>query len=115
MTVKTTASSTVQWAHDYLDLTWDEVGTMLGTTSRTTQRWRDRETAPNRTHSERLEALDELRFWIEEVFEDESAARDWLQTRLVDLGGKTPLQRIKAGDIRTISEFLATFHVGAHI
>jgi hypothetical protein len=108
------ASETVIWAHDVLGLTWEEVGVMLGTTGRTVQRWRDREVVPGREGEERLDALDELRFWIDTVFEgDAEAAQDWLRTRLLDLRGKSPLHAIKAGEFEKISEFLATFHAGA--
>jgi hypothetical protein len=110
------ASETVIWAHDVLGLTWEEVGVMLGTTGRTVQRWRDREVVPGREGEERLDALDELRFWIDTVFEgDPEASQSWLRTRLLDLRGKAPLHAIKAGEFEKISGFLATFHAGAFV
>lgn len=110
------AADLVEWAHDFLGLTWEEVGAMLGTTGRTVQRWRDQETVPTRGNEERLDAVDELRFWLRTVFADDpAAAQDWLRTRLLDLQGKTPLHAIKAGQVEKISEFLATFHSGAFI
>ncbi|HET9983263.1 MAG TPA: antitoxin Xre/MbcA/ParS toxin-binding domain-containing protein [Longimicrobiales bacterium] len=110
------AADVVGWAHDFLRLTWDEVGGMLGTTGRTVQRWRDHEMVPSRESEERLDAADELRFWLRTVFAgDEAAAREWLHTRLLDLRGKTPMHAIKAGQLAKISEFLATFHSGAFI
>jgi hypothetical protein len=110
------AAEVVEWAHDFLGLTWEEVGATVGTTGRTVQRWRDQANVPGRESAERLDAVDELRFWIETVFEgDRDSAHEWLHTRLVDLKGKTPMHTIKAGEVATISEFLATFHAGAFI
>lgn len=109
------AAELVEWAHDFLGLTWPEVGAMLDTTGRTVQRWRE-DTLPSREADVRLDQLDELRFWLNTVFEDDDAAAEqWLRTRLLDLRGKTPLHAIKAGRMGQIAEFLATFHTGAHI
>jgi hypothetical protein len=113
---KSKAADAIVWAHDFLGFTWEQVGHMLGASDRTVQRWRDYEVAPSREHEERIDALDELRFWVDTVFErDSEAAHDWLNTRLLDLKGKTPLHEIKAGRIERISEILATFHTGAFI
>lgn len=110
------AADIVEWAHDRLGLTWGEVGDVLKTTGRTVQRWRDGDAAPGRTNEARLDALDEFRFWLRTVFEgDEDAAREWLDTRLLDLNGKTPLHALKAGKIAKVTEFLATYHAGAFI
>lgn len=112
----TKAAETVEWAHDFLGLTWEEVGAMLGTTGRTAQRWRDLEAVPSRENEERLDGVDELRFWMRTVFGgDDAAAQEWLHTRLLELRGKTPLHTIKAGRWEKITEFLATFDSGAFI
>jgi uncharacterized protein (DUF2384 family) len=90
------AESTVEWSHDVLELTWDEVAEILGTTSRTLQRWREQGTTPLRENAERVEKLDELRFWLEAVFEgDWEQARKWLNARVIDLRGKTPMEVIR--------------------
>ena len=88
---------------------------MLRTTGRTVQRWRDGEVAPGRTNEARLDALDEFRFWLRTVFDDQDAAQEWLETRLLDLNGKTPLHALRAGRVAKVNEFLATYHAGAFI
>lgn len=106
----------VDWAHDFLGLTWDDVGSVVGTSGRTVQRWRGYDASPARETQPRLDELGELRFWLETVFKnDNRAAQEWLHTQLLDLRGKTPLQAIKVGQIGTIVEYLATFHTGAFI
>jgi hypothetical protein len=86
------AESTIEWSHDVLQLTWEKVAEILGTTSRVLQRWREQGTTPLRENAEKVEKLDELRFWLETGFEgDWERARQWLNTRLLDLRGKTPM------------------------
>lgn len=110
------AESTVAWAHDALELRWEEVADILGTTSRTLQRWRQHGATPAREHAERVQKLDELRFWLETVFNGEGdQAREWLHTRLLDLHGKAPMEVIRQGRLEKIIEFLATAHEGAFI
>lgn len=110
------AESTVQWSHDALQLTWEEVAEILGTTSRTLQRWREQGTTPLSRNAEKVEKLDELRFWLEGVFEgDLERARQWLSTRLPDLRGKTPMEVVREHRIDKVIEFLATAHAGSFI
>jgi uncharacterized protein (DUF2384 family) len=110
------AESTVQWSHDVLELTWEEVADILGTTSRTLQRWREQGTTPLRENAERVEKLDELRFWLEAVFEgDWERARSWLNTRVMDLRGKAPMELIRRRRLDKVIELLATAHEGAFI
>jgi hypothetical protein len=110
------AESTIEWSHDVLQLTWEEVAEILGTTSRTLQRWREQGTTPLRDNAEKAEKLDELRFWLETVFQgDLDRARVWLDTRLLDLRGKTPMDMIRQQRLDRVIEILATAHEGAFI
>lgn len=109
-------AATVEWAHDELGLTWDEIGAALGTSGRTVQRWRDQDSVPSREHAGRIEKLDEVRFWLETVFEEDTERMHrWLHRRLLDLRGRTPLEAIRQGESDRIAEFLATKHAGAFI
>ena len=106
----------ITWAHDRLDLTFEAIGEALGTSKRTILRWRSGEAAPRRKNEERLARLDEFRFWLLEVFgEDREAADDWLDTRIRDLGGKTPQEAIMGGDVERVIELLATYETGAFV
>ena len=108
--------SVIEWAHDTLGLTYEEIGDAVGTTGRTVLRWRDRRHAPQRRNEAQIERLDELRFWIGTVFEeDEEAANAWLRTRLLELRGKTPLAVVKRGNLDPVIEMLATYEAGAFV
>lgn len=106
----------VEWLHDVLGLTYEEIGALLGTSGRTVQRWKDQDTLPSRENARKLEKVDELRFWLATVFgEDTERMHRWLSKRLLDLRGRTPAEVIRQGELERIIEFLATFHEGAFI
>jgi uncharacterized protein (DUF2384 family) len=110
------SASIIDWLHDELDLTYEEIGTLLGTSGRTVQRWRDQDTLPSRENARKIEKVDELRFWLTTVFGDDSKRMHvWLSKRLLDLRGRTPMEVIRRGELDRIIEFLATFHEGAFI
>lgn len=110
------AESVVTWAHDRLDLTFEALAEAVGTSKRTVLRWRSGRTAPRRENEERLARLDELRFWLQEVFGgDREGADRWLDTRIRDLDGKTPLEAILAGQVELVIELLATYETGAFV
>lgn len=110
------AESVVSWAHDRLQLSYEAIGEAVGASRRSVLRWRAGRTAPRPGNEERLDRLDELRFWLAQVFESDRAAADrWLRTRLRDLGGKTPLEIILAGDVERAIEMLATYETGAFV
>lgn len=106
----------IAWAHDRLDLTYRAIGQAVGASKRTVLRWRTGGTVPRLENEERLERLDELRFWLDEVFGEDRDERDrWLRTRLVDLQGKTPLEVLLSGEIERVIELLATYETGAFV
>ena len=110
------AESVVTWAHDRLGFTFEDVGEAVGASKRTVLRWKSGATAPRRKNEERLSRLDELRFWLQEVFgDDRAAADDWLRTRLRDLDGKTPLESVLSGEVEKVTELLSTYETGAFV
>ncbi|MBA2670464.1 MAG: DUF2384 domain-containing protein [Gemmatimonadetes bacterium] len=107
---------TLDWARETLDLSMEELGQVIGTTRRTVQRWRARESLPSPEHREKLDEMGELRYWLETVFEkDVDAAHSWLTTRLPSLRGQTPISHIRKGRIKEIVGILAAFESGAFI
>lgn len=104
----------VEWCHETVGLTYAEVADAIGVSERTLHRWRASEAAPARTARDRLDQLEELRFWLDKVFErDVDDATEWLQKRLVDLHGKSPQHLVRDGKFERVTEMLATFHTGA--
>jgi len=114
------AIETLEWYHA-LGLTWEEVASALDTSTRSIQRWREHATAPSRESLEAIERMDELRFWLRKVFDEDDPAEtheemvEWLHTRLEDLRGKTPREALLAGRAEYLIEMLAGAHTGAFI
>lgn len=110
------AEAVVNWAHDRLGLTFADVGEAVGASKRSVLRWRSGAAAPRRENEERLSRLDELRFWLREVFgPDRGAADEWLRTRIRELQGKTPMEAVLSGDVEDVIELLATYEAGAFV
>lgn len=114
-TVAQSPAPLLSWAHDALDLTWDEVGALVQASGRTVRRWLHGG-RPSAIHAVKLKQLAQLRFFLDQVFgADLVAMRRWLNRGLLDLGGRTPVDAIRDGEIETITIFLATELVGAFI
>lgn len=110
------AESVVAWAHDQLGLSYQDVGEAVGASRRSVIRWRTGTTTPRRENERRLARLDELRFWLHEVFgADRDAMDEWFRARLRDLEGKTPLEAVLAGNVEDVIEILATYETGAFV
>lgn len=111
------ALETLDWYHADLGFTWDEVAEAAGASVRTLQRWREQESAPSRDKLHGIERLDELRFWIDQVFSAPDygmrEAQEWMHTRLEELRGKTPFEVVQAGNVERLIEMLATVQTGA--
>jgi len=111
------ALETLDWYHADFGFTWDEVADAIGASVRTLQRWREHESAPSRDKVQGIERLDELRFWIGQVFSAPDygtrEAQGWMHTRLEELKGKTPFEVVQSGEVERIIEMLATVQTGA--
>lgn len=59
---------TVEWSHDALGLTYQEIGATLGVSECTLRRWRNGLNLPRRSQREKLEDLRELRYLLAQVF-----------------------------------------------
>jgi uncharacterized protein (DUF2384 family) len=105
----------VAWARTILGLTYREVGEIAGATTRTAQRWGDRETLsiPEGAHRTRLEQLRDLRRLLGSTFADEHVALEWLHRPVPLLEDRRPIDLIRRGELEPIVEVLAGAHAGA--
>jgi uncharacterized protein (DUF2384 family) len=105
----------VAWIRAYLGLTYSELGTLTGATTRTAQRWGDARalTLPSGRHRTKLEQLRELKRLVTTTFPSERAALEWLQREVPLLKGHRPIDLIRQGKLRPVVEVLAGAHAGA--
>lgn len=105
----------VGWIRAYLGLTYSELGSLTGATTRTAQRWGDARdlTVPSGEHRAKLEQLREFKRLLASTFPDESVALEWLHREVPLLQGRRPIDMIRRGKLGPIIEVLAGAHAGA--
>jgi len=105
----------VGWIRAYLGLTYSELGSLTGATTRTAQRWGDARDLilPSGEHRAKLEQLRELKRLLARTFPSESVALDWLHREVPLLEGHRPIDLIRRGELRPIVQVLAGAHAGA--
>ncbi|HET7585105.1 MAG TPA: antitoxin Xre/MbcA/ParS toxin-binding domain-containing protein [Gemmatimonadaceae bacterium] len=108
------AEKTVEWAREELELTSEEIATVVGADRKTIARWRDGRSAPSAEHRRHLERLNQLRFLLESSFRSPDAAQRWLQSPAPVLKGKTPLFALTEGDLDSVLKLLGTLAAGGH-
>lgn len=97
----------IERAHTTLGLPYSEVARILLTGESTLYRWRSGASAPTGVNRARLVALDEFVSALEEGFPDADAARSWLATPFVALGGQTPQSLLAEGRVELLVGALA--------
>lgn len=97
-----------------LDLSYTEIGDVVGVDRRTIYRWRSRESLPSPEHRKRLESVRELLFLLEKVFGDLDQALEWLYRPVPMLRGRTPISRLREGRIDEVLGVLAGLESGAY-
>ena len=105
----------IRWMREYLGLTYKQVGTLAGATTRTAQRWADADelTVPSGDRRVKVEQVRDLKRLLASTFPDEQVALQWLHREVPLLGGRRPIDLIKRGDLDPVVEALAGAHAGA--
>lgn len=109
----TATSATIDWASEELDLSFSEIGDVIGVDRRTIYRWRFEESLPSPGHRKRLESVRELRFLLDKVFESSDEALEWLHRPVPMLRGRTPISRLREGRIDEVLGALTGLESGA--
>lgn len=109
------AQETVDWSHDVLGLTYDEISKLLGVSEHTLSRWRAGHNPADRGPSEKLEDLRELHSLIVEVFRQPADRDEWLRASSRLLRGRTPISILRQGRVAAVRDALATLNVGAFL
>jgi uncharacterized protein (DUF2384 family) len=105
----------VGWIRAYLGLTYSQLGSLTGATTRTAQRWGDpRElTVPSGERRAKLEQLREFKRLLASTFPSDKVALEWLHRDVPLLQGRRPIELVRRGELRPILEVLAGAHAGA--
>lgn len=105
----------VDWTRTCLGLKYSELGSVVGVTTRTAQRWGDAKelTVPSGDHRAKFDQLRELKRLLANTFPDEQVALEWLHREVPLLDRRRPIDLIRQGRFQPIIEVLAGAHAGA--
>jgi transcriptional regulator with XRE-family HTH domain len=111
---KEVAHSTVRDARELLGLTDSEIGTVIGASRRTVQRWWKQEGVPAPEHQRLMERVREAVFLSRQVFRDAAATQRWFHSPSERLRGRTPASVVQEGRIDEVIGVLAGMASGSH-
>lgn len=102
-------------AHDRLQLSWADIGAIIGVDESTVHRWRSRTSTPRPIARTRVAQLHETLDLLRRVFAGPDLAREWLtEKKPKGLGGTdTPLDVMRAGRIDRVLMLLHSLARGA--
>lgn len=105
----------IDWARTALGLTYRDLGTLAGATTRTAQRWGDARdlTVPSGEHRAKIEQLRDLKRLLASTFSNEDVALEWLHREVPLLAHRRPIDLIRRGELEPVVEVLAGAHAGA--
>lgn len=102
------AQSTTSEAGALLGLSDSQLGTSIGVSRRTIQRYRHKNAAPRHSQRARLEELSALLHVMRQAFgNDEDRMQRWMNTPVSALGGRTPRAVLLKGKFESLTEILA--------
>jgi uncharacterized protein (DUF2384 family) len=104
---------TLNWAHDEMGLTYEQLGGILAVSERTLRRWRHEQQVPRPRQKERIEDLRELKHVLREVFPESEAREQWLHSPSGLLRGRSPISLLRRGQVSRVASALATLESGA--
>lgn len=109
------ANTTIDWAHDTLNLGYAAIAEAIGAHRRSLARWRAGDAVPSLRYRQAMEKLRTLRYLIESVFEEEGSATEWLHSSVPLLRGRSPISLLEEGRIDEVIGVLAAFESGAAV
>jgi hypothetical protein len=92
-----------------------ELAMLLGTTTRTIERWRRGEALPQRQARERLEQFERLAERVRNSFTSPDGAAAWLHADSRYLGGMRPLDALRAGRLDRVEAALEALDSGVFV
>ena len=95
-----------------LGLSTAELATLLNVDRRTILRYRRELSAPSEEVRERIQALRDLIYLLDEVFPTREAAQDWLYSPVPSLRARRPIDLLRAGSLDEVASELAGLDSG---
>jgi len=90
-----------------LGLNSGELARLLDVDRRTILRYRNETSAPSEQVRERIQALRDLIYLLDQVFPTKEAAQDWLYSPVPSLRARRPIDLLRAGNLEEVVSELA--------
>lgn len=90
-----------------LGLNSGELARLLDVDRRTILRYRNETSAPSEQVRERIQALRDLIYLLDQVFPTKEAAQDWLYSPVPSLRARRPIDLLRAGSLEEVVSELA--------
>ena len=108
------AQTTIEEARGAFGLNYIDIASALDVDRRTLLRYRKLLNTPVPETRERLEALRQIAFLIDEVFESREDGLRWLYQPVPLLQGRRPVDLIRKGELNEVLSILAGLYSGSH-
>jgi len=95
-----------------LGLNDGELAKLLGVDRRTILRYRKEATAPSGEVRQRIQALRDLFYLLDQVFRTDEDAKDWLYSPVLSLRARRPIDLLRAGKLDEVVSELAGLDSG---
>jgi uncharacterized protein (DUF2384 family) len=109
-----TAQKTIEDTHGSFGLKYVDIASALDVDRRTLLRYRKLKNTPVPEVRDRLEALRQIAFLIDELFSHREDGLAWLYQAVPQLQGRRPIDLIRKGKLDEVLSILAGLYSGAH-
>jgi putative toxin-antitoxin system antitoxin component (TIGR02293 family) len=110
-----TAKKTIENARESFGLNYEDLSSALDVTTRMLLRYRKEKNTPSPKVRDRLEALRQISYLLEEVFTDQEDGLRWLYTPVPLLQGRRPIDLMRKGELDEVLSVLAGQYSGAFV
>ena len=110
-----TARKTIEEAKDSFGLNYEDLASALDVTRRMLLRYRKELNTPSPKVRDRLEALRQISYLLDDVFESRDDGLTWLYTPVPLLKGRRPIDLMRKGELDEVLSILAGHYSGAFV
>lgn len=110
-----TARKTIEEARESFGLNYEDLASALDVTRRMLLRYRKEKNTPSPKVRDRLEALRQISYLLDEVFETREDGLTWLYTPVPLLKGRRPIDLMRKGELDEVISVLAGQYSGAFV
>ena len=109
------ARKTIEEARESFGLNYEDIASAMDVTRRMLLRYRKQKNTPSPKVRDRLEALRQISYLLDEVFTSREDGLRWLYTHVPLLQGRRPIDLMRKGELDEVLLVLAGHYSGAFV